>query len=161
MDCPSCRKVVFSGDLFCRHCGGKLPEVVTAGKSEEVMQSMRKAMDGAAAAVDRAWKRTEPHVHRAAEVTHKAAESAWREAQPHLDKAVKAFEDAMKSAATSKPVTKARETTAPVARAASKSARAAARRASKAAKPVVADVAEAVESGARKVKDRARHRAKE
>lgn len=115
-------------------------------------------MDGAVAAVDRAWKATEPHVQRAASETRKAGASAWKEAQPHVDTAVKAFDDAMRSVAQSRPVSKARETTGPAVRAASKSAREAAGRASEATKPVVADVAEAVEKGARRVKERARRK---
>jgi hypothetical protein len=117
---------------------------------------MRGAVDSTVAAVDRAWKRAEPHVQRAAQETQKAGQAAWRDARPHIDAAARAFDDAMRSVATSKPVTKARERTAPVVSAASKSARGAAGRASRAAKPVVGNVAESVERGARKVKERAR-----
>lgn len=156
MDCPTCKMIVFSGDRFCRHCGGALPPVAAGGAGDDVLQSLRKALDGAVASVDKAWKRAEPHVQRAASETQRAASNAWRDAQPHIDRAVGAFDDALKGAAQSKPVVKARETTAPVVQAASKTARGAAARASKATKPVVASMAEAVEGGARKVKERAR-----
>jgi hypothetical protein len=145
MDCPTCRKIVFSGDQFCRHCGVQLPPAGAGARGEELLNSLRGAVDGAVAAVDRVWKQAEPHVQRAA-----------AEAKPHIDSAVRAFDDAMTSISKSGPVTKFEAATAPAARAASQKARGAAGRASKAAKPVVADVAEAVEKGARKVKDRAR-----
>lgn len=159
MDCPKCKKIVFSGDQFCRHCGVALPPAAAAPASDDMVRSLREAMDGAVAAVDHVWKQAEPHVQRAASETRRAGSVAWNEAQPHIDTAVKAFDNAMRSAASSGPVSKARETTGPAVRAASKSARSAAGRASKVTKPVVADVAEAVEKGARRVKDRARRSA--
>ena len=153
MQCPNCRKDVSAADPFCRFCGAKMPPA-PAGRSslEEALAALQSAVNSATASVDRAWKRAEPHVDKAANDFSDAAEGAWKQARPTIDSAMKSIDDAIHKVAASKPVQRAKQTANPVMHKASDAAKGAVKK----AKPAVGKVAERAEGAARRVKERAR-----